>query len=129
MREIAIRFEHDKIIFKVNGEEHFIPSGKYLALLNTEEVRNTFHELDPSVKYADLNRFEVVVLYSNLKDRGATQEQIAQALKITPKKMETWLEAIGERYIENTKKQRRDDLEAMYKKLNEYNIESVIEGI
>jgi hypothetical protein len=129
MKEIEIKFEHRRLVFEIDGKSYFIPSSKFIELLNPEEMRNIFRGLDPHVKFADLNRFETAVLYSNLKDRGASSEEIAAALKVSELKLSSWLEAIGEKFIEDIKKRKKDSFNAQYQKLNEFRVESIIKGI
>ena len=126
MKEIKIKFQHQKLIFEIDGESYFLLSSEFLELLSAEKMRDVFHNLDPHVKFADLNRFGTAVLYSNLKDRDASSKEIATALNISELILNEWLETIGKNFIEQVKKQRKGDFNAQYQKLNDFSVSTLI---
>jgi len=126
MKKITVKFEHQKLIFEIDGESYFLLSSEFLELLSAEKMRDVFHNLDTHVKFADLNRFETAVLYSNLKDRDASSKEIVTALNISELILNEWLETIGKNFIEQVKKQRKGDFNAQYQKLNDFSVSTLI---
>ena len=126
MKEIKVKFEHQKLVFEIDGESYFLPSSKFLELLNAVEMRGIFRSLNPNIKFADLNQFDPAVLYSNLKDRGARSKEISVALNISESMLKEWLETTGRNFIEGIKKEIETSFNARYQKLNDSGIPSLI---
>ena len=125
MEEIKIRLEHGKIVFAVGETEYSIDSKSFLSMLNKEEMSYKFNQLDPVVKFADLNRVEVAAKYQLLVDRNTPPNIVAEKLGISEEYMNEWLDTIGRDFIERVKAEKPQQFEPLYRGLSAYRTESL----
>ena len=125
MKEIKIRLEDRKIVFKVEEEDYFIDSNDFLSILDKHEMFNKFRELDPAVKFAELNTVSYAAKYQLLKDRGVSPKVIAEKLGVSVEHMNEWLNVMGRNVIEIMKREKPHEFNPVYQGLSKEKTENL----
>ena len=118
MREVKLKYHHDKIVFDVEGKEFYVSAADILDLVDHDKTFQRFNELKPEVRYAELETFDSVAVYTAAVAKGWPIEKIAKRLNTSKATLESWLEERQDA-IEVIKASRPDDFRAFVSRLKE----------
>ena len=90
MKQITLDYQHGKLVFRIGSDEYYINSDDLLSLLDSQRVRQTFHDLDPAVIYAEWDNFDFVAKYVALCEKDYSLEERAEYLGTTKERLENW---------------------------------------